>query len=46
MGPRKVHIRYWPVRDPAGAYLGCLETVQDVTAIQTLTGQKRLLDPE
>jgi len=44
MGPRKVHIRYWPVHDPAGAYLGCLETVQDVTGIQKLTGQKRLLD--
>ncbi|HSN93273.1 MAG TPA: PAS domain-containing protein [Anaeromyxobacteraceae bacterium] len=44
MGPRKVHIRYWPVRDRAGRYLGCLETVQDVTAIQKLSGQKRLLD--
>jgi len=44
MGPRKIHIRYWPVRDDAGNYLGCLETVQDVTAIQRLTGQKRLLD--
>jgi DUF438 domain-containing protein len=45
MGPRKIHIRYWPVRDDAGNYLGCLETVQDVTGIQKLTGQKRLLDP-
>jgi DUF438 domain-containing protein len=45
MGPRKIHIRYWAVRDDAGKYLGCLETVQDVTAIQKLTGQKRLLDP-
>lgn len=44
MGPRKIHIRYWPVRDDAGNYLGCLETVQDVTGIQKLTGQKRLLD--
>lgn len=44
MGPRKIHIRYWPVRDDAGRYLGCLETVQDVTAIQQLRGQKRLLD--
>ncbi len=44
MGPRKVHIRYWPVRDAAGRYLGCLETVQDVAAIQRLTGQRRLLD--
>jgi DUF438 domain-containing protein len=44
MGPRKIHIRYWPVRDDAGRYLGCLETVQDVTAIRALQGQKRLLD--
>jgi hypothetical protein len=44
LGPRKVHIRYWPVRSPEGQYLGCMETVQDVTAIQQLTGQKRLLD--
>ena len=44
MGPRKVHIRYWPVRDAAGRYLGCLETVQDVAAIQRLTGQRRLLE--
>jgi uncharacterized protein len=44
LGPRKVHIRYWPVRDSSGTYLGCMETVQDVTAIQKLTGQRRLLD--
>lgn len=44
MGPRKIHIRYWAVRDDAGKYLGCLETVQDVTGIQKLTGQRRLLD--
>jgi DUF438 domain-containing protein len=44
MGPRKVHIRYWPVRDAAGRYLGCLETVQDVAPIQKLSGQRRLLE--
>lgn len=44
MGPRKVHIRYWPVRDAGGRYRGCLETVQDVAPIQRLTGQRRLLD--
>jgi hypothetical protein len=43
IGPRKVHIRYWPVRNPAGAYLGTLETVQDVTGIRALEGQQRLL---
>jgi len=41
---RKVHIRYFPVHDPDGKYLGCLETVQDITEIQALTGQRRLLD--
>lgn len=44
LGPRKIHIRYWPVRDTDGRYLGCLETVQDVSAIQKLVGQRRLLD--
>jgi hypothetical protein len=46
MGPRFVHIRYWPVRDAAGDYLGCLETVQDVAAIRRLEGQRRLLVEE
>lgn len=45
MGPRKIHVRYRPVRDDGGKYLGCLETVQDITAIQKLTGQNRQLDP-
>ncbi len=44
MGPRKVFIRYVPVRSPEGRYLGTLETVQDVTAIRALEGQRRLLD--
>ena len=42
----KVHIRYWPVRSPRGEYLGCLETVQDVTAIQQIKGEHRLLEEE
>jgi PAS domain S-box-containing protein len=45
IGGRKVHIRYWPVRDAGGRYLGTLETVQDITAIQRLSGERRLLDP-
>jgi DUF438 domain-containing protein len=44
MAGRKIHIRYFPVRDRNGKYLGCLETVQDIADIQKLTGQKRLLD--
>jgi DUF438 domain-containing protein len=42
MGGKKIHIRYWPVRDAHGAYLGCLESVQDITDIQKLEGEKRL----
>jgi hypothetical protein len=40
---RFVHIRYFAVRDPGGAYLGCLEMTQDVTAIRALEGERRLL---
>ncbi|MBN2192288.1 MAG: DUF438 domain-containing protein [Polyangiaceae bacterium] len=44
LGGRRVHIRYFAVRNPQGQYLGCLEVVQDITAIQALTGERRLLD--
>jgi hypothetical protein len=44
MGGRMVHIRYWPVRGEDGGYLGTLETVQDVTGIRRLAGERRLLD--
>ena len=44
LGPKKVHVRYFPVRSPAGEYLGTMEVVQDITPIQKITGQKRLLD--
>ena len=44
IGERKVHIRYWPVRGDDGHYLGTLETVQDVTAIRKLEGERKLLD--
>jgi DUF438 domain-containing protein len=32
------------VRDAEGAYRGVLETVQNVTGIRALEGQRRLLD--
>jgi PAS domain S-box-containing protein len=41
---RMVYIRYFPVRDESGNYLGTLEVTQDITEIQKLTGEKRLLD--
>ena len=46
LGGRFIHIRYFAVRDKAGAYKGCLEVSQDVTGIRALSGQKRLLDWE
>jgi len=44
MQGRFLHIRYFAVRDEGGAYRGVVETVQDVTAIRALEGQRRLLD--
>jgi uncharacterized protein len=41
---RMIHIRFFAVRDPQGKYLGTMEVVQDVTDIQKLQGEKRLLD--
>ena len=39
-----IHIRYFALRDAAGAYKGSLEVSQDVTAIRGLRGERRLLD--
>jgi uncharacterized protein len=44
MGGKFIHIRYYAVRSPKGAYLGCLEVSQDVTGIRALEGQRRLLE--
>ncbi len=46
MQGKVIHIRYFAVRDTGGAYRGCLEVSQDITHIQKITGQKRLLDWE
>jgi PAS domain S-box-containing protein len=40
----KVLIRYFAVRDSKGKYLGCLEVSQDITDIQKINGERRLLD--
>jgi DUF438 domain-containing protein len=40
----KVLIRYLPVRDDEGTYLGVLEVTQRIGEIQKLSGEKRLLD--
>ncbi len=44
LGGRKIYIRYFAVRDKAGKFLGTLEVTQDITDIQKITGQKRLVD--
>jgi PAS domain S-box-containing protein len=41
---RKVHIRYFAVRNKAGRYLGTLEVTQDITGIKKIEGEKRLLE--
>lgn len=43
LGGKFIHIRYFPVHDMKGEYLGCLEVSQDVTGIRALTGEQRLL---
>ena len=46
MQGKVIHIRYFAVRDQEGKYRGCLEVSQDITQIQKITGNKRLLDWE
>ena len=41
---RKVHIRYFAVRDKDGRYLGTLGIDQDITEIKKLEGEKVNLD--
>jgi len=38
-----IYIRYFPVYTDGGKYLGCLEVSQDITDIQKIKGEKRLL---
>ena len=44
MDGRKIFIRYFPVRSKEGKYLGSLEVTQDITDVQKIEGEKRLLD--
>ena len=41
---RLIYIRYFPVRDKDGKYLGTMEVTQDITEIKKIQGEKRLLD--
>ena len=40
---RKVMIQYFAIRDNGGNYLGCLEASRDVSDIQKIKGEKRLV---
>lgn len=42
--PEKIFIQYVALRDPSGKYLGCMECSQKISHLQSLEGEKRLLD--
>jgi len=44
MGPKFVLIQYFAVRDAEGNYRGTLEVSQEISEIQKLEGDRRLLD--
>ncbi|NOY76575.1 MAG: DUF438 domain-containing protein [Calditrichaeota bacterium] len=44
LGPRLVYIVYYALRDDQNNYLGTLEVTQDVTEINQLEGERRLLE--
>jgi len=41
---QKVMIEYFALRDADGNYIGCLEASQNITEMQQLSGEKRLLE--
>ncbi|NQT60425.1 MAG: DUF438 domain-containing protein [Bacteroidetes bacterium] len=43
LGGKFIHIRYFPLFTPEGAYKGVLEVSQDVSGIRALEGEKRLM---
>ena len=42
----KIYIRYFAVRSQTGKYIGTHEVTQDITDLQKIEGEKRLLDME
>jgi PAS domain S-box-containing protein len=40
---RKIHIRYFAVRDSNGRYMGTMEVVQDITDIKKIEGENRIV---
>ncbi|MDY6827046.1 MAG: PAS domain-containing protein [Bacillota bacterium] len=43
---KMIYIVFYAVRDDNGKYLGTLEIAQDITALQALEGERKLLDEE
>jgi len=44
MKEKYVLIRYFAVRNKSGNYKGVLEVSQEISGIQEITGERRLLD--
>lgn len=44
VGKKFIYIRYFPVKDKNGEYIGTLEIEQDITEIKKLEGERRLID--
>ncbi len=44
LGGKYVYIRYFAVRDQAGAFAGVLEVTQDIKPLQAISGEKRIAD--
>ena len=40
----KILIEYYALRNSDGKYLGCMEVSKDITEIQEIKGEKRLLE--
>lgn len=41
---QKIMIEYYALRDKNGEYIGCMEASQNISGIQKISGEKRLLD--
>jgi DUF438 domain-containing protein len=41
---QKIMIEYYALRDKDGKYIGCMEASQNISEIQKISGEKRLLD--
>ena len=44
LGPKYVHIKYVPLFDEEGEYIGTLEMTMDIAPYKKIEGEKRLLD--